>query len=137
MKGTGMTFYRNPLWNKLELALGVFMIVVSGISFAKGLSVGIFQLAIGAILIGLHFTFWKKPIITFSQDQFELKASPLSKRFVVPYADIINMERPRSTQAQLWVRDGDKKRKVQLPLPILTPDDRESLISHLQSRMEH
>lgn len=130
-----MNFYRNPIWNRIEVLFGVVMIMISGVSFFKGLSVGIFQLVIGVMLIVLNFTFWTKPIVTIGDHGFKLKASPFSARHAVQFSDMLELERPSDRQAHLWVRNLEKRKKVLLPLQVLSPDDRESLMSHLRSRM--
>jgi hypothetical protein len=130
-----MNFYRNPMWNRVEMLFGVVMIVISGVSFFKGLSVGIFQLIVGVMLIVLNVTFWTKPIVTIGDHEFKLKASPFSARYVVQFSDVLELERPSDRQAHLWVRNLEKRKKVPLPLQVLSPDDRESLMTHIRNRM--
>ena len=130
-----MNFYRNPMWNRVEVLFGIVMIVISGVSFFKGLSVGAFQLSVGVMLIVLNFTFWTKPIVTIGDHEFRLKASPFSTRYVVQFSDVLELERPSDRQAHLWVRNLEKRKKVPLPLQVLSPVDRESLVTHFRNRM--
>jgi hypothetical protein len=122
------------MWNRIEVVFGLIMIVISGISFSRGLRVGIFQLAVGAILIALNFTFWKKPILTISDHGFRLKASPFSSKYAVLFSDVLELECSGPRQAHLWVRHPKKKKKVILPLQVLSPADRETLLKHLRER---
>lgn len=131
-----MSYFRNATWNKLETALGVFMIVVGALLFFVGGVGGAIQIGVGLMLIIFNlFFWWTKPLIILHEDYLEMKAAPVAAKFLVRYRDIVALNQPHPKKAHLMVHNSNAQKRINLPLAVLTAMDRDSLVKNLHRRM--
>lgn len=130
-----MAFYRRPGQMKLELAMAVFMILAGVLSMGVLGGIGGVQIGVGVLLIVLNIFFWQKPLVILHKDFMEMKAAPLAAKYMIRYRDIVGIEQIKPNKARLLVRRGSNQQQVHLPLGILVPSDRESLVQSLRKHI--
>ncbi len=127
-----MSYYKNPVWSKLELIMGIVLVALGlAVMFMTNRGGGL-QIGLGAMFIVFHFAFGTKPVVTLHDDYFDMKAAPLAARQLVRYSDITSLDTPRPKKASVITRSG---KTIGLPLGILTVNDRESLVSEIRKRI--